>query len=46
MENIDKIGNEDEQWKVFIDPNKINETEPKTKEQLLKEFEEKNNNFC
>jgi hypothetical protein len=46
MENlIDKIGDENSQIKVFIDPNDIIETKTKTKEELQNELEEKIKTF-
>jgi hypothetical protein len=45
MENINKIGEDSEQFKVFINPNDIEQGEPKTKEQLQKELEEKIKTF-
>ena len=45
MENVNKIGEDNEQFKVFIDPNEIEQGEPKTKEELQKELEEKIKTF-
>jgi hypothetical protein len=45
MENVNKIGENNEQFKVFIDPNEIEQGETKTKEELQKELEEKIKTF-
>lgn len=44
-ELLNEIGDENKQIKVFIDPNEIKEVEPKTKEELQKEMEEKIKTF-
>lgn len=44
-ELLNEMGDENKQIKVFIDPNEIKECEPKTKEELQKELEEKIKTF-